>query len=177
MYQERSLGDTLTLYRDSVNISPEHHETISIRGSLNMNHGCLGSFSSSTHMASQLLRLFFPSFPNGQKYVAFFVGICVNYQKIATCFKKSSMNREANFEIMLVIFICCFLLYRSCQLPNQAAGVQSSFPHSSDFFFPYSQLTNFLGPGRLLRVPWTARRSNKSILKEINPEYLLEDCC
>ena len=26
----------------------------------------------------------------------------------------------------------------------------------------------------LLRVPWTARRSNQSILKEINPEYLLE---
>ena len=25
-----------------------------------------------------------------------------------------------------------------------------------------------------MRVPWTARRSNKSILKEINPEYLLE---
>ena len=28
--------------------------------------------------------------------------------------------------------------------------------------------------GRLLRVPWTARRSNQSILKEINPEYSLE---
>ena len=27
---------------------------------------------------------------------------------------------------------------------------------------------------RLLRVPWTARRSNQSTLKEINPEYLLE---
>ena len=27
---------------------------------------------------------------------------------------------------------------------------------------------------RLLRVPWTARRSSKSILKEINPEYSLE---
>ena len=27
---------------------------------------------------------------------------------------------------------------------------------------------------RLLRVPWTARRSNQSILKEINPEYFLE---
>ena len=26
-------------------------------------------------------------------------------------------------------------------------------------------------------VPWTARRSNQSILKEINPEYLLEDWC
>ena len=27
---------------------------------------------------------------------------------------------------------------------------------------------------RLLRVPWTARRSNQTILKEINPEYSLE---
>ena len=30
------------------------------------------------------------------------------------------------------------------------------------------------GAGGLLRVPWAARISNKSILKEINPEYLLE---
>ena len=29
--------------------------------------------------------------------------------------------------------------------------------------------------GRLLRVPWTARRSNQSILKEISPEYSLEE--
>ena len=28
---------------------------------------------------------------------------------------------------------------------------------------------------RLLRVPWTAKRSNKSILKEISPEYSLEE--
>ena len=28
---------------------------------------------------------------------------------------------------------------------------------------------------RLLRIPWTARRSNQSILKEINPEYSLEE--
>ena len=27
---------------------------------------------------------------------------------------------------------------------------------------------------RLLRVPWTSKRSNQSILKEINPEYSLE---
>ena len=27
---------------------------------------------------------------------------------------------------------------------------------------------------RLSRVPWTAKRSNQSILKEINPEYSLE---
>ena len=30
---------------------------------------------------------------------------------------------------------------------------------------------------RLLRVPWIAKRSNWSILKEINPEYSLEDWC
>ena len=28
--------------------------------------------------------------------------------------------------------------------------------------------------GRLLRIPWTARRSNQSILKEISPQYTLE---
>ena len=28
--------------------------------------------------------------------------------------------------------------------------------------------------GRFLRVPWTARRSNQSILKEISPDYSLE---
>ena len=27
---------------------------------------------------------------------------------------------------------------------------------------------------RLLRVPWTGRRSNQSILRDINPEYSLE---
>ena len=30
------------------------------------------------------------------------------------------------------------------------------------------------GAGEDLRVPWTARRTNQSILKEINPEYSLE---
>ena len=28
---------------------------------------------------------------------------------------------------------------------------------------------------RLLRIPWTAKRSNQSILKEISPEYSLEE--
>ena len=28
---------------------------------------------------------------------------------------------------------------------------------------------------RLLRVPWTARRSNQSILREVNPDYSLEE--
>ena len=31
------------------------------------------------------------------------------------------------------------------------------------------------GVGEDFRVPWTARRSSQSILKEISPEYSLED--
>ena len=34
-------------------------------------------------------------------------------------------------------------------------------------------LSNY-GAGEDSRIPWTARRSNQSILKEINPGYLLE---
>ena len=30
------------------------------------------------------------------------------------------------------------------------------------------------GAGRPLRAPWTARRSNQSVLKKVNPEYSLE---
>ena len=33
------------------------------------------------------------------------------------------------------------------------------------------------GSGEDLRIPWTARKSNQSILKEIDPEYLLEGLC
>ena len=38
----------------------------------------------------------------------------------------------------------------------------------------YSETTKVFCWRRLLRVPWTAERSNQSILKDINPEYSLE---
>ena len=38
----------------------------------------------------------------------------------------------------------------------------------------YSGLEKSRTMRRLLRVPWTERRSNQSILKEISPEYSLE---
>ena len=37
-----------------------------------------------------------------------------------------------------------------------------------------TRILTFYKQGILLRVPWTARRSNQSILKEIDPEYSLE---
>ena len=42
------------------------------------------------------------------------------------------------------------------------------------YFFSVSDVFELWCWGRLLRVPWTARRSNQSILKEISPEYSLE---
>ena len=46
------------------------------------------------------------------------------------------------------------------------------------FYNPMVQIMIYKGGNwcwkRLLRVPWTARRSNQSVLKEINPEYSLE---
>ena len=46
-------------------------------------------------------------------------------------------------------------------------------PHSSEVFFLHSSL--LINNQKLQkRVPWTARRSNQSVIKEINPEYALE---
>ena len=42
---------------------------------------------------------------------------------------------------------------------------------SRDITFPTFELQCWRRP---LRVPWTARKSNQSILKKINPEYALE---
>ena len=50
--------------------------------------------------------------------------------------------------------------------------------HSCYLLFDHFQFTLIHGPNipgrRLLRVPWTARRSNQSILKEISPGISLE---
>ena len=39
---------------------------------------------------------------------------------------------------------------------------------------PYQNSQGHSSVGRLWRVPWTARKSNQSILKEISPEYSLQ---
>ena len=65
------------------------------------------------------------------------------------------------------------------------AQVQSTFPINSSFLIPNVStylVTEHLRIDafelwcwrRLLRVPWTPRRSNKSILKEISPGFSLE---
>ena len=47
-------------------------------------------------------------------------------------------------------------------------GLNPGLPHCRRILYQLSH------KGRLLRVPWTARRSSQSLLKEISPEYSLE---
>ena len=67
----------------------------------------------------------------------------------------------------------------SSEIPNRVLEMLQTSQNSSDALllltdsswlsaFPATDLS------RLLRVPWTARRSNQSILKEISPEYSLD---
>ena len=53
------------------------------------------------------------------------------------------------------------------QKPLEARAIEKAERQRTDAFKPWCWT-------RLLRVPWTPRRSNQSILKEIYPEYSLE---
>ena len=57
---------------------------------------------------------------------------------------------------------------------DDPSDVGNLIPDSSASLKPYECTFELCCWRRLLRVPWTARRSNQSILKEINPEYSLE---
>ena len=56
-----------------------------------------------------------------------------------------------------------------------AHGVMKSQTRLNDFHFIYWGCVELWCWRRLLRVPWTARRSNQSILKEISPGITLEE--
>ena len=71
------------------------------------------------------------------------------------------------------------LCSRSLQLQYFLTPARFTFPSPSNFcsevFNKYPiKIVQLWFWRRLLRVPWTARRSNQSILKEISPEYSLE---
>ena len=62
--------------------------------------------------------------------------------------------------VKVIVFLVVMYGYESCTIKKAEHGRTDAF-----------ELCCW---GRLLGVPWTARRSNQSILKEINPEYVLE---
>ena len=64
-------------------------------------------------------------------------------------------------------------------LYSQSYGFSSSQvwmwePEHNEVWAPKNEIFELCCWRRLLRVPWTSRRSNQSILKEISPEYSLE---
>ena len=66
---------------------------------------------------------------------------------------------------------CSLEIKRRLLLGRTAMTNLDSVIKSRDITFPTFELQCWRRP---LRVPWTARKSNQSILKKINPEYLLE---
>ena len=62
----------------------------------------------------------------------------------------------------------------SCSDEGQFLEDIGIMQNSLDDSFQFSTVLDMWCWRRLLRVPWTARRSSQSILKEISPEYSLE---
>ena len=92
---------------------------------------------------------------------------------------------QAWFQLAVLTMTLSFALL--CRWGNRAAGeVTCSYSQSCDFSSsqvqkggPQRKLSAFDAfeywcGRRLMRIPWTARRSHQSILKEINPEYSRE---
>ena len=71
--------------------------------------------------------------------------------------------------ITLPIKLC---IVKAMVFPVVMYGCESSIINKAEC--PRIDAFELLCWRRLLRVPWTARRSNKSIPEEINPEYVLE---
>ena len=62
---------------------------------------------------------------------------------------------------------------------NRQKDEQNMVTHTKEYYLVYTEHSRIdafelWGWRRLLTVPWTARRSNQSVLKEISPEYSLE---
>ena len=83
---------------------------------------------------------------------------------------------------MLIINVSKFKIIKSVHTNNKEGNRINRNEHfiSHQYernYLPRQQNHMLLNCGcwrGLLRVPWTARRSNQSVLKEINPEYSLE---
>ena len=89
-----------------------------------------------------------------------------------------------DYHYLLCIILCCIKKQRhhfaNKRLHIQSYGFSSSHKQMGELNHKESWAPKnwffwtVVLEKTLLRVPWTARRSNQSILKEISPEYLLE---
>ena len=90
-----------------------------------------------------------------------FASILLSYDKHRQCIKSRDITLLTKFHILkAMVFLVVMCGYESCN--SEKAECQ----RIDGFELWYWR--------RPLRVPWRARSSNQSILKEINPEYSLE---
>ena len=77
-----------------------------------------------------------------------------------------------SFNLLFHLNMFLDLFYITCSI-NQSFG---NIHLLGTYYMPHQRIDAFKlwSWRRLLRVPWTARRSNQSTRKEINPEYSLE---
>ena len=100
--------------------------------------------------------------------------------EIKRCFllgKKAMTNLDSIFknrDITLPTKVCLVkaMVFPVVMYENESWTIKKVEHHRTDAFELWCWRRSL--KRRLLRVSWTARRSNQSILKEINPEYSLE---
>ena len=86
--------------------------------------------------------------------------------------RKATTNLDSILKSRDIIFPTKFCLVKAMVFPVVMYGCESwTIKKAQHQRINYFELQCWR---RLLRVPWTARRYNQSILKEISPEYSLE---
>ena len=79
-----------------------------------------------------------------------------------------SVLKSRDFTLLTKVYIVKALLFAVVTCGCESCTVKKAERQRIDAFLMWCWR-------RLLKVPWTARISNQSILKEINPEYSLEE--
>ena len=105
------------------------------------------------------------------------IGPCLDF--LHPYFKDRTMNfhflpwlrKRQNFSFLYIPLLDGFIVYNNISSIYIPCGMKIKTEKKFKFKFELEKLSGTL---RLFKVPWTARRSNQSILKEISPEYSLE---
>ena len=105
------------------------------------------------------------------------IGPCLDFLHLY--FKDKTMNfhflpwlrKRQNFSFLYIPLLDGFIVYNNINSVYIPCGMKIKIEKKFKFKFELEKLS---GTPRLFKVPWTARRSNQSILKEISPEYSLE---
>ena len=86
--------------------------------------------------------------------------------------RKTMTNLDSTLKSRDITFLAKVSIVKAMAFPAVTYGCESRNIKKAECW--RTDASELWGWRRLLRVPWAARRSNQSILKEINPEYSLE---